>query len=120
MAWKPNSPDQIAAFERAFAGRAGLERKSMFGCPGVFSRGHMVAVLQADQWVLRLSETDGEALVQIGGAPWRPMPNRPPAKDKIVLPAAVVADPKKLGTWIQRALRFASQTPPKKKVQAGR
>jgi len=66
-----------------------------------------------DSIVVRLAEADRAALLKLrGAAQFEPMPGRP-MKEYAVVPPSIVAKPKELGAWIERAHRYGVTLPPK-------
>jgi TfoX/Sxy family transcriptional regulator of competence genes len=113
--WKKSPPELIAAFEKAVPKDPRVVKKPMFGYPALFLNGHMFAGTFQDKIVARLAEKDrGALLTEKGAAPFEPVPGRP-MKEYVVVPAALVATPAALRSWIERALAYAGTLPPKKK-----
>jgi len=92
-----------------------MTRRPMFGYPCAWIGGNMLTGLFADQWWVRLSEPDREALLELPGAhPFEPMPGRSMGR-YVVLPDDVVADDAKLDGWLAKAIDFTRSMPPKVK-----
>jgi hypothetical protein len=103
--------------------RAALERhaapdivlKPMFGYQCAWLGGNMVTGLFADEWWVRVSEPDRDALLELPGAhPFEPMPGRSMGR-YVVLPADTTARDTDLDQWLAKAVEFTRSMPPKKK-----
>jgi TfoX/Sxy family transcriptional regulator of competence genes len=111
-AWKKTSPEVVAAFDKAVPASPSVTRRPMFGYASAFVHGNMFAGTFQDAIVVRLAETDRAALLKLkGAAPFEPMGH--PMKEYVVVPAAIVAEPKELGAWIERGHRYALTLPAK-------
>jgi len=111
--WKKSPPELIATFDAAIAGKAGVERRQMFGYPCAFLGGNLLAGLFQDQMMVRLSEADRvKAVVEAGAKPFAP--GGRPMREYVVLPPGIVADKRKLGAWLRRAITHVETLPPKK------
>ena len=87
--------------------------RPMFGNLAAFVNGNMFAGTFKDSIVVRLAEADRAALLKLrGAAQFEPMPGRP-MKEYAVVPPSIVAKPKELGAWIERAHRYGVTLPPK-------
>ena len=88
--------------------------KPMFGYPCGWIAGNMLTGLFAEDWWVRVSEPDREALLALPGAhPFEPMPGRSMGR-YVVLPPEVVASGAPLDSWLTRAIEFTRSMPPKK------
>jgi TfoX/Sxy family transcriptional regulator of competence genes len=111
--WKKAPPELIAMFDAAIAGKPGVERRQMFGYPCAFLKGNMLAGLFEDQMMVRLSETDRtKASQQVAATPFAP--GGRPMREYVVLPAEIVADKRRLGAWLKRAIAYVETLPAKK------
>ena len=111
--WKKSPAELIATFDAAIAGQPGVERRQMFGYPSAFLGGNLLSGLFQDQMMVRLSEADrAKALAEAGAKPFAP--GGRPMREYVVLPPAIVADKRKLGTWLKRAITYAGTLPAKK------
>jgi TfoX/Sxy family transcriptional regulator of competence genes len=119
--WKKAPPELAALFEAVLSAEPRAERRAMFGYPAAFVNGNMLTGLHQDDWMVRLSALDRAALVTQGGRPFEPMPGRP-MREYVVLPPAVLRDPRALAGWIRRGLAYTAALPPKtaKKRKAAR
>ena len=85
----------------------------MFGFPALFVNGNMFAGTFQEKVVARLPDAERQRLVKAKKAiPFEPMPGRP-MKEYVVVPASIVAKPKELARWLERALAYAAELPPK-------
>jgi TfoX/Sxy family transcriptional regulator of competence genes len=117
--WKKSPPELIAAFDAAIAGKPGVERRQMFGYPCAFLNGNMLTGLFQDQMMVRLSETDrARAALQAAATPFAP--GGRPMREYVVLPSDVIADKRKLGAWLKRAITYVETLPAKKPKKAKR
>jgi TfoX/Sxy family transcriptional regulator of competence genes len=117
MKWMKSPPELVAAFDAVLPGPP-AERRLMFGYPAAFVNGHMFCSLFQDAMVVRLDEADRARLLQQKGArPFAPMPGRP-MKEYVVVPPSLHGDPAALRHWIDLALFYARQLPPKKTSRA--
>ena len=89
--------------------------KPMFGYRCAWVNGNMATGLFADEWWVRVSEPDRDALLELPGAhPFEPMPGRSMGR-YVVLPPDVAADDDAVDGWLTRAIEFTRTVPPKKK-----
>ena len=111
--WKKSPPELVAAFDAAIAGKPGVERRLMFGYPAAFVNGRLMSGLFEDQMMVRLSETHHvKAIVEEGGKPFAP--GGRPMREYVVLPPRIVADKRKLGVWLNRAIAHVGTLPAKR------
>jgi len=111
--WKKSPPELIAAFDAAIAGKPGVERRQMFGYPSAFLKGNLLAGLFQDQMMVRLSEADrAKASLDAAATPFAP--GGRPMREYVVLPPEIVADKRKVGAWLKRAIAHVETLPPKK------
>ena len=88
--------------------------KPMFGYPCAWIGGNMLTGLFAEDWWVRLSEPDRDALLALPGAhPFEPMPGRSMGR-YVVLPADVAAADPGVEAWLAKAIEFTRTMPPKK------
>ena len=88
-----------------------LEPRKMFGYPCRFLNGNMLSGLHEENWVLRLSEEDREAMTELGAKPFEPMGRK--MREYVMLPAEILADESQLKKWIERSIGFVGALPPK-------
>lgn len=106
-------PELIERFDAVTAEIAGAERRQMFGYPALFVAGYHVTGLHRASWVVRLAETDRAELLAIPGAgPFEPMPGRSMG-GYAVLPPSIVADDAAVRRWVERAIEYGRNLPPK-------
>ncbi len=92
-----------------------LERRPMFGYPAAFvAAGHMVTGLHGSSWIVRLDQADQDALRELGGRDFEPLPGRS-MRGFLSLPTEIVDDDQALAHWIGRAQAHAASLPPKKR-----
>ena len=111
--WKKSPTELIAAFDAAIAGKPEVERRQMFGYPCAFLNGNMLSGLFQDQMMVRLSEAD-RAKAKLAAAATPFAPGGRPMREYVVLPAEIIADKRKLGTWLKRAIAYVATLPAKK------
>ncbi len=111
-----SSLDLVARFKTVMDRNAApdIVRKQMFGYPGAWVGGNMLTGLFADDWWVRVSEGDREALLAMPGArPLEIMPGKAMGRS-VTLPADVVANDADLDRWLAKAIEYARALPPKK------
>jgi TfoX/Sxy family transcriptional regulator of competence genes len=114
------SQHTLAVFERAVARMDGIERRTMFGYPSAFANGNMAACVFQDRIMVRLSETDRAAALELPGAKsFEPSPGRP-MREYVDFPRAVLDDPSSIEDWMRRGVAYAAGLPAKKKKAGGR
>ncbi len=90
-----------------------IRRKPMFGYPCAWIGGNMLSGLFAEDWWVRVSEPDREALLALPGAhPFEVMPGKAMGR-YVVLPADVVSDDAELDAWLDKVIAFTRTLPPK-------
>jgi TfoX/Sxy family transcriptional regulator of competence genes len=109
--WKKSPVELIALFDATIAGKAGLQRRQMFGYPSAFLRGNLITGLFEDQMMVRLSEADRAKALAEGGVPFAP--GGRPMREYVVLPTGIVADKRKLRLWLERAIAYCETLPAK-------
>ena len=106
-------PALVKAFEAGVKTCRGAEARTMFGYPAVFTNGNMFAGIVRDFMVLRLSDRDRTALLDLPGAkPFIAMKGRV-MRQWAVLPPAIFADGAELKKWLRKAHTFGHSLPPK-------
>lgn len=111
-----STAEAVSRFDAALArlGAPDVTLRPMFGYRCAWINGLMVTGLFADEWWVRVSEPDREALLALPGAhPFEPMPGRAMGR-YVVLPASVVAAEPELDAWLGRAVAFTRTLPPKR------
>ncbi|HWD08911.1 MAG TPA: TfoX/Sxy family protein [Actinomycetota bacterium] len=110
-AWTKSPAGLVALFESVFPGPPATARQ-MFGYPAGFVNGNMFCGLHQESFILRLPEGPAEELVTMGARVFEPMPGRP-MNGYYTVPAALLADPATLESWVATALAHAASLPPK-------
>lgn len=108
----------VERFEAALArlDAPDVTRRPMFGYKCAWVGGNMVTGLFADDWWVRLSEADRDALLALPGAhPFEPMPGRAMGRYVVLPDDVVAAGGPELDTWLTKALDVTRALPPKKK-----
>ena len=114
--FEKSSPDLVARFEATLERVAApdITHRKMFGYPCAWIGGNMLTGLFAQDWWVRVSEPDREALLAVSGAhPFEVMPGRAMGR-YVVMPAEVVASDDDLDAWLARAIDFVRTLSPKK------
>jgi len=106
-------PELVARFAAVLDRYPDAERKKMFGYPAAFVGGNMATGLFAEQWVVRLPDSEIAEAKAAGAGSFEPMPGKP-MKAFVVIPAADVTDDVAIGRWVERGLAHAASLPPKK------
>lgn len=112
-----SSPELVERFRSVIERRAvpDITTKQMFGYPCAWIGGNMVTGLFAEEWWVRVSEPDRDALLELPDAhPFEPMPGRSMGR-YVVLPPDVAASDDALDPWLTRAIEFTRTIPPKNK-----
>ena len=109
--WRKSPQSLIDTFDAVMPGPPEVERRKMFGYPSCFVNGNLMGGLHQSDMMLRLSESDREALVSEGG-PFEPMAGRR-MREYVVAPATMLDDHPRLQDWIAKSLAYASGLPPK-------
>ncbi len=91
-----------------------IVRKQMFGYPCAWIGGNMVTGLFGEEWWVRVSESEREALLALPDAhPLEVMPGRAMGSS-VSLPPDLVAKDADVDAWLTRAIEFGRSLPPKK------
>lgn len=112
-----SSPEIVERFRAALDRHAApdLVLKPMFGYQCAWINGNMATGLFAEEWWVRVSEPDREALLALPGAhPFEVMPGRSMGR-YVVLPADLAARDADLDAWLATAIDFTRSMPPKKR-----
>jgi hypothetical protein len=92
-----------------------ITRKQMFGYPCAWIAGNMVSGLFGEDWWVRVSEPERDALLALPGAhPLEVMPGKTMGRS-VVMPPDVVSDDGLVDAWLEKAIAFTRSLPPKKK-----
>ena len=111
-----SSPELVARFKDVMDRRAApdITRKRMFGYPCAWIDGNMLTGLFAEDWWVRVSEPDREALLALPGAhPFEVMPGRSMGR-YVVLPPDIVGNDARVDVWLTNAIEFTRSMPSKK------
>jgi TfoX/Sxy family transcriptional regulator of competence genes len=112
MQWRKSSQQLIDLFVSVIPDPPAVQRK-MFGYPAAFVNGNMFMSLFQDDMILRLPESLREEFLKVDGAKiFEPMPGRP-MREYVAVPPQVMADKKKLASWVSRALDYGTSLKPK-------
>lgn len=93
------------------------KRRAMFGTVAWFANSNeqMFTGIRGDRVNARVGADAVSGLVGSGAAdPFEPMAGRP-MKEYVLLPAETVWDDAQLQSWVERALAFAEDLPPKRR-----
>jgi TfoX/Sxy family transcriptional regulator of competence genes len=112
MQWR-NSPQELMdLFANVMPDPPAVQRK-MFGYPAGFVNGNMFMGLFQNDMILRLPESHRQEFLKVDGAKiFEPMPGRP-MREYVAVPQRLMADEKKLASWVSRALEFGASLKPK-------
>jgi TfoX/Sxy family transcriptional regulator of competence genes len=117
MAHKP--PELQKRVEAAAPLELDLRFKPMFGGISVYAHGTMCISLSDVGLALKLGEADREVLLALKGAkPLQYEPDAPVSKTYVVVPDAMLSDPKKLRGWIEKSAAFVKGSGGKSKAAA--
>jgi len=114
--FEKSSPELVARFAAVLDRHAApdITRRQMFGYPCAWIAGNMVSGLFAQDWWVRVSEPEREALLALPGAhQFEVMPGKAMGR-YVVMPRDVVADDAALDAWLTKAIEFTRTLPPKK------
>jgi TfoX/Sxy family transcriptional regulator of competence genes len=113
MDWEKPSSELGDILSSAADSFPAVERRKMFGGLALFYNGQMLAGVHGKKIVVRLSEGDrAEAQTSLGAEPFEPMPGRT-MKEYVVMPEIVWSDVDALERWLERAVEFVGNLPPK-------
>jgi len=113
--FEKSSPELVGRYQAVLDRQAApdITRKQMFGYPCAWIGGNMVSGLFAQEWWVRVSEPDREALLTLPGAhQFEVMPGKAMGR-YVVMPREVVADDAHLDSWLAKAIEFTRTLPPK-------
>jgi TfoX/Sxy family transcriptional regulator of competence genes len=101
--WKRAPPALVRRFGQALAAFPRADLRKMFGYPGAFVNGNMMAGLFQDSLMVRLSAGDRAKIRDESGAkPFEPVPGRV-MREYVVVPDAVVKSEAELCKWLGNA-----------------
>lgn len=111
-----SSPELVQRYRAVLERQAApdISLRPMFGYPCAWIAGNMVSGLFAEDWWVRLSEPDREALLALPGAhQFEVMPGRAMGR-YVVMPPDVVASDAAVDGWLAKAIDFTRTLPPKR------
>lgn len=115
MTWRKSPEELVQLFDKVLPADSRIQRRKMFGYPAAFANGQMFASLFQDDFIIRLSQEDREALQHDHGArPFEPMPGRA-MKEYVTVPGSLLADRVALDGLLARSVAFVTGMPPKVK-----
>ncbi len=114
MKWRKAPEHMVKLFDELVAVLPpDVERRKMFGFPCVFVNGQLFAGLHQEILMLRLSEADRQAFLQVAGAAqFEPMPGRP-MREYVVAPPRLPENHSELPAWLEKSVAYARTVPPK-------
>ena len=116
MAWKKIPKENHPIFYDVLPDDKRVKSIKMFGGICGTVNGNMFIGLWADTMMVRLDEPDRKKVLAMkGGQPFDPMGRGKPLKEMVLLPKTVMKQKARLRRWVQKALDFTSEMPPKKK-----
>jgi TfoX/Sxy family transcriptional regulator of competence genes len=102
----------LEVFDRAIHGWDGVSTRKMFGFPCAFHNDQMFLYVYHDGLVLRLSESDRQASLELGATPFVPKGGRG-MREYVVMPEVIVCDKAQLEPWIAKSFAFVHGLPAK-------
>lgn len=114
--FEKSAPELVARFQAVLDRHAApdITRRQMFGYPCAWIGGNMLSGLFAQDWWVRVSEPDREALLALPGAhQFEVMPGKAMGR-YVVMPPDVIADDARLDAWLAKAAEFTRTLPSKK------
>lgn len=88
MKWKRSSEELKEKFLLSMKKFEEVEHKKMFGYPCCFFNGNMFTGLHEENWIVRLSEKDRQALQKLGGQPFEPLGR--PMREYVMIPQDIL------------------------------
>ena len=114
MAWVKVPPEHHPIFLAALPKDPRVETMKMFGGVAAKVNGHIFAGLFGRSTMVLLDEpARAEALALDGASMFDPMGDGRARSDKVMLPEAMMKQPKDLRRWIARAFEAAAKLPAK-------
>ncbi len=102
-------------FEEVITTILGIERRKMFGWTCVFIDGNMLGGFYNDQMMLRLSDKDREAFLQLPDTSiFNPKGNRP-MEEYVDVSLELIQSSEDLARWFDKSFRYVVALPPKVK-----
>jgi TfoX/Sxy family transcriptional regulator of competence genes len=113
--WKKVPEANAEYLDTALEAVPEAQRMKMFGCPAWFVNGYMFVGAHQDDIILRLPESDREALLDSGRAAlFVPMAGRV-MKEYVVISPTILASPTEFEKWLLRSRDYTVSLPPKVK-----
>lgn len=116
--WRRSPPELVALFDSVLPMGSGIERRTMFGYPCAFVNGNMFTGLHQENMIVRLGESDRQTLLEVPGASlFQPHGvGRMVMREYVAVPRSVLDDRAALGTWVMKAVAYASSLSPRNKL----
>jgi TfoX/Sxy family transcriptional regulator of competence genes len=102
----------LEVFNHSIDGWDGVSTRKMFGFPCAFHNDQMFLYVYHDGLVLRLSESDRQASLELGATPFAPKGGRG-MREYVVMPEVIVRDTAQLEPWIAKSFAFVHGLPAK-------
>ena len=116
MKWRKSPQALIDLFASVVPGPPAVQRK-MFGYPAGFVNGNLFMGLFQDDLILRLPDTQRQALLAAGKAKlFEAMPGRP-MREYIAIPSALTCGKKELAAWVAQSFQYGASLKPKSKTK---
>ena len=116
MAWVKVPAEHHPLFLAALPADSRVETTPMFGGIAAKVNGHVFAGLFGRSAMIALPEAErAEALALEGAAYFDPMGDGRRRSEKVMLPEAMMRNPKELRRWLARAFEAAASLPPNAK-----
>lgn len=107
MAWKKAPPELVELLEEILPKDPRAERRKMFGYPCSFVNGNLWIGLHEHNLLLRLDEKSRAELLELPDARvFEPLPGRV-MREYVVVPEALLEEPRELRGWVKRAFTYA-------------
>jgi hypothetical protein len=117
--WRKSPPELIETLHEtvgaALPDDAPVDFRPMFGYPCYWTGGNMFFATHQDYLILRLSDEDRAAFLDLPEARvFEPMPGRP-MREYVVVPPELVVDRVTLQEWVTKGYGYTASLPPKEK-----
>ena len=112
MAWKKSPETLRQAFSGAMPTDPAIERSTPGKDPSASVGGHLFATIREEMMVLRLADSDREALLAFAGsAAWEKRPGEFD-REYVVVPTSMLGAMDELRAWTLKAFQHAQTLPP--------